>query len=81
MIDLRIPYSTPLKLYSDNKFAINIGHQNPGSSNRTKHIEIDCCFIKEKIEEGIISLSYVSTKLPKLIFLPKLYQDRDSDSL
>ena len=30
--------------------------------DRTKHIEIDRHFIKEKLEEGVVCMSYVSSK-------------------
>lgn len=42
-----------MKIYCDNKVAINISH-NPVHHNRTKHVKIDKHFIKEKIEEGVI---------------------------
>lgn len=54
MIDLRIHYSSPMKLYNNNKFTINITH-NPAQHDKTKHVEIDCHFIKEETEEGKIS--------------------------
>ena len=40
-----------MKLYCDNKSAINIAH-NPIQHDRTKHIEVDRHFIKENLEEG-----------------------------
>ncbi|KAJ4721114.1 Retrovirus-related Pol polyprotein from transposon TNT 1-94 [Melia azedarach] len=51
--ELRVETSDPMKLYFDNKAAISIAH-NPAQHDRTKHVEIDRHFIKEKIEEGII---------------------------
>ena len=48
--DLRIKWDDPMKLYCDNKSAINIAH-NPIQHDRTKHIEVDKHFIKEKLEE------------------------------
>ncbi|RVW62074.1 Copia protein [Vitis vinifera] len=51
----------PMKLYCDNKSAINIVH-NPIQHDRTKHIEIDRHFIKEKLEEGVVCMSYVPSK-------------------
>ncbi|RVW28578.1 Retrovirus-related Pol polyprotein from transposon RE1 [Vitis vinifera] len=59
--DLRIKWDGPMKLYCDNKLAINIVH-NPIQHDRTKHIEIDRHFIKEKLEEGVVCMSYVSSK-------------------
>ena len=50
----------PIKLFCDNKAAINIAH-NPFLKDRTKHIEIDRHFIKEKLRKGIICTPYVRT--------------------
>jgi len=47
--------------YCDNKAAINIAH-NPIQHDRTKHVEIDSHFIKEKLREGIIYTPYVKTR-------------------
>ena len=59
--DLQIKGNEPMRLYCDNKSAINIAH-NPVQHERTKHIEIDRHFIKEKIEGGLICTPYVSTE-------------------
>ena len=50
-----------MKHYCDNKSAINIAH-NPIQHDRTKHIEVKRHFIKEKLEEGIVCMSYVPSK-------------------
>lgn len=47
-----------MKLYCDNKSAIDIAH-NPVQHDRTKHVEIDRHFIKEKLEAGIIIFPFV----------------------
>jgi len=46
------------KLWCDNKSAINIAN-NPVQHDRTKHVEVDRFFIKEKIDEGTLELSHV----------------------
>ena len=46
--DLRIKWDEPMKLYCDNKAAIAIAH-NPVQHDRTKHVEVDRHFIKEKL--------------------------------
>ena len=50
-----------MQLFSDNKAALEIS-RNPVHHNRTKHVEVDRHFIKEKIENGVLDISYVPTK-------------------
>lgn len=40
----------PIKLYYDNKATINISF-NPVQHDRTKHVEVDRHFIKEKVDD------------------------------
>ena len=47
-----------MKLYCDNKTAISIAH-NPVLHDRTKHVEVDKHLFKEKIEGGIVCMTYV----------------------
>jgi ATP sulfurylase len=47
-------------LYCDNKAAINIAN-NPVQHDRTKHVEIDRHFIKEKLDSGVICLPYITS--------------------
>jgi hypothetical protein len=49
-----------MQLYCDNKVAISIAH-NPIQHDRTKYVEIEWHFIKEKHQEGIICTPYVKT--------------------
>ena len=55
--ELRIPYEKPMKFYHDNKTTINIAH-NPVQHDGTKHVEVYHQFIKEKLEGGLVCISY-----------------------
>ena len=56
--ELKMTIELPLKFYYDKKATISIAH-NPVQHDRTKHIEIDCHFIKEKLDTEIICLPFV----------------------
>ncbi|KAH0706956.1 hypothetical protein KY289_012032 [Solanum tuberosum] len=60
MKELGVDVTLPVKVYSDSKAAMQIA-ANPVYHERTKHIEIDCHFIREKIMQGVISTSYIPT--------------------
>lgn len=59
--DLKVKWDETMRLYCDNKSAISIAH-NPVQHDRTKHIEVDRYFIKEKLDSGLICTPYVSTQ-------------------
>ena len=58
--ELKIPLVGSIKVLCDNQSTINIA-KNPVHHDRTKHVEIDRHFIKEKIDENIVDLSYIRT--------------------
>ncbi|RVW52356.1 Retrovirus-related Pol polyprotein from transposon RE2 [Vitis vinifera] len=68
--ELRIPLKHPMVLYCDNQAAISIA-KNPVHHDRTKHVEIDRHFIKEKIEEGVFKVSYTPTNCQTADILTK----------
>ena len=51
----------PIWLYCDNKVACDIAH-NPIQHDRTKHVEIDRFFIKDKLDEKIIELPKIRSE-------------------
>lgn len=60
MTELGFSSHRACRLMCDNRAAISIS-ENPVQHDRTKHIEVDRHFIKEKIEAGIITLPYVKS--------------------
>ncbi|KAK9186936.1 hypothetical protein WN944_018325 [Citrus x changshan-huyou] len=59
--DLGYPSQQPIQLYCDNKAARDIAH-NLVQHDRTKHVEVDRFFIKEKLDEKILELPKIRSE-------------------
>lgn len=59
--DLGFKPKRAMQLHCDNKASIDIAH-NPVQHDRTKHVEVDRHFIKEKLEAKIIEVPFVKSK-------------------
>ncbi|RVW49076.1 Retrovirus-related Pol polyprotein from transposon RE1 [Vitis vinifera] len=57
--ELRFGKDEQMKLICDNQAALHIA-SNPVFHERTKHIEVDCHFIREKIASGCVATSFVN---------------------
>lgn len=59
--ELKLKSEAPMKLFCDNKSGISIAN-NPIQHDRTKHVDIDRHFIKEKLESGVSCMPFVTTE-------------------
>lgn len=60
MEDLGVSISLPITVHSDSHVAIHIT-KNLIFHERTKHVELDCHFIRQQFLVGLIFLSFVSS--------------------
>ena len=57
--EIGFPVQVPVNLYCDNQAAIHIA-SNLVFHERTKHIEVDCHLVREKLTGSVIATPFVS---------------------
>ena len=70
----------PVTLNCDNHSSIYI-EKNPMFHERTKHIEIDCHFTREKVLDGLLQLTYMPTQQQLANVLTKILPLSQQDIL
>jgi len=78
--ELGVTHLQPITLHCDNHSALHIA-RNPVFHERTKHIDIDCHFTREKVMEGLIHLSYLPTQSQLADVLTKILPSQQHWSL
>ncbi|WVY96778.1 hypothetical protein V8G54_028929 [Vigna mungo] len=68
--DLHVAHTSPVLIYCDNQSAIQIA-SNQVFHERTKHIDIDCHIVREKVVSGLIKLLPISTTMQLADILTK----------
>ncbi|XP_022032091.1 secreted RxLR effector protein 161-like [Helianthus annuus] len=68
--DLQVDITGPTNLFYDNQAARNIA-RNPVNHERTKHVEMDCFFVREHVETREISPQAIESKLQLADLLTK----------
>ena len=76
--ELGVSLTHPIKMVCDSKTAIQIA-SNPIFHERTKHIDIDCHFVRERICQVILKTKHINTKMQPADLLTKSLDNHNMD--
>ena len=78
--ELKVTDLEPVTLFCDNQSAIHIA-KNPIFHERTKHIEVDCHFTRDKVLEGLLQPSYLPTASQIADIMTKILPSQQHNNL
>ncbi|CAA7040888.1 unnamed protein product [Microthlaspi erraticum] len=79
LLSFGVSHDQPVQLHCDNMAAIHLS-ANPVFHERTKHVEVDCHFVRDKVIDGTIVTNHVSTKLQLADIMTKALGRKEFDS-
>ena len=71
--DIGVNHEKKALLFCDSQAALHIG-SNPVFDERTKHIEIDCHVVRDKVLEKVIKLNHVRSNCQLADLLTKAFE-------